>query len=47
MDDIIVPTASTYDPGMIGKSYRVTDVPDDGFQISRWTIAEQIVEGTT
>lgn len=47
MDDVVVPTASTYDAGMVGKSFRVIDVPNDGWQISRWTIIEEIVEGVT
>ena len=47
LDDVVVPTASTYDSGMVGKSFRVTDVPNDGWQISRWTIIEEITEGVT
>lgn len=47
MDDIIVPTASTYDSSMVGLSFRVTDVARDGWQIVRWTIAEEIIEGIT
>lgn len=41
-DDIVRPTASTYDSSMVGKSYRVTDVFEDGWQICRTVIAEEI-----
>lgn len=47
MDDIVIPTASKYDPSLIDISFRVTDVARDGWQISRWTICEEIVEGHT
>jgi len=44
MDDVVVPSASVYDPSLVGKSFRVTDAPGDGWQISRWTIVEEITE---
>jgi hypothetical protein len=47
LDDIIVPTSSTYDTSLIGISFRVTDVKRDGFQISRFCICQEITEGTT
>lgn len=46
-DDIIVPTASTYDESLIGVSFRVTDVKRDGFQVCRFCICQEIVEGLT
>lgn len=47
MDDVVVPTASTYDESMIGVPFRVTDVPRDGWQIARVCILDEIVEGHT
>jgi hypothetical protein len=42
MDDVVVPTASIYDPSMVGVAFRVTDAPTDGWQIARWVILEEI-----
>lgn len=42
VDDIVRPTASTYDSSLVGRSFRVTDVPRDGWQISRAVIVEEI-----
>ncbi len=47
LDDIIVPTASTYDSSLVGISFRVTDVKRDGWQISRFAICQEITEGLT
>lgn len=47
MDDVVVPTASTYDESIVGISFRVTDVFRDGWQISRVCILDEIVEGVT
>ena len=41
VDDIVRPTASTYDASLVGRSFRVTDVPRDGWQISRVCICEE------
>lgn len=41
-DDIVVPSASTFDASLVGVSFRVTDAPGDGWQISRWVILEEI-----
>jgi hypothetical protein len=41
-NDIVVPTRSTYDPSLVGRSFRVTDVPPDGWQIVRWSILEEV-----
>lgn len=46
-DDIVVPTASTYDSSLVGVSFRVTDVKRDGFQICRFVICQEITEGLT
>lgn len=43
-DDIIVPSASTFDESMIGVAFRVTDTFKDGWQISRVCIAEEVTE---
>lgn len=40
--DIVRPTASTYDSSLVGRSFRITDVVRDGFQISRSCIAEEV-----
>lgn len=42
-DDMIVPTSSMYDSSLVGKSFRVTDVVRDGWQITRWAIAEEVL----
>ena len=42
IDDIVTPTVSTYDVSLVGRSLRVTDVPRDGWQISRWLICEEV-----
>lgn len=42
IDDIVTPTQSTYDPSLVDVTLRVTDVPRDGWQISRWAICEEI-----
>jgi hypothetical protein len=41
-DDTIVPSASTYDESLIGRSFRVTDVFRDGWQIVRTVICEEV-----
>lgn len=43
-DDIIVPSASTFDESMIDVSFRVTDAFRDGWQIARTCIAEEVTE---
>lgn len=42
IDDIFVASASTYDPSLIGISFRVTDAFRDGWQIARVCILEEI-----
>jgi hypothetical protein len=42
MDDVVVPSASIFDPSMVGVAFRVTDAPSDGWQIVRWVILEEI-----
>jgi hypothetical protein len=42
VDDVIVPTSSTYDESLIGVSFRVTDAFRDGWQIVRTCIAEEV-----
>lgn len=42
IDDIVRPTASDYDASLVGRSFRVTDVPRDGWQISRVCICEEV-----
>lgn len=44
VDDVVVPTASTYDPSLIGVSFRVSDVFRDGWQIVRTAILEEVIE---
>ena len=44
VDDIVVPTASTYDLSLIGVSFRVTDGFRDGWQIARVAILEEVIE---
>ena len=34
-DDIVTVTASLYDASMVGRQYRVTEAPADGWQIAR------------
>jgi hypothetical protein len=41
-DDVLTVTASTYDAGMVGKSFRITDVPSDGWQIARAVGLEEV-----
>lgn len=41
-DDVVVPTASTYDESLIGVSFRVTDSFRDGWQIARVAIMQEI-----
>lgn len=41
VDDIVRPTASDYDSSLVGRSFRVTDVPRDGWQIVRVCICEE------
>ena len=40
--DVVTPTASTYDSSLVGRSFWVTDVGRDGWQISRWAICKEI-----
>lgn len=40
-EDIVIPTASTYDPSLIGLSFHVSDVFRDGWQITRVAILEE------
>lgn len=42
-DDIVTPTASTYDESLIGVGFRVTDFFRDGWQIARVAILEEIL----
>lgn len=41
-DDIVVPTSSVYDSALIDRSFHVTDVRRDGWQIVRWVICEEV-----
>jgi hypothetical protein len=43
-NDIVTVTASTYDEGLVGKAFRVRDPHNDGWQISRWVILEEVDE---
>lgn len=40
-NDVVVMTASTYDSGLIGRTYRITDVLRDGRQIARTCVMEE------
>jgi hypothetical protein len=40
--DIVTPAASIYDSSLVGRSFWVTDVGRDGWQISRWTICREV-----
>jgi hypothetical protein len=40
--DIVTPTASIYDSSLVGRSFWVTDVGRDGWQIARWAICKEI-----
>lgn len=42
VDDIVRPTASDYDASLVGRAFRITDVPRDGWQISRVCICEEV-----
>lgn len=42
VDDIVRPTASDYDSSLDGRSFRVTDVFFDGWQISRVCICDEV-----
>lgn len=42
LDDVITPTASTYDASLVGRSFWVTDVLRDGWQIARVVICKEI-----
>lgn len=41
-NDLVVFTASTYDPNLVGRSFVVTDVPPEGWQISRWVLVDEV-----
>jgi hypothetical protein len=41
-DDLITVTASTYDPALAGRTFRVTDVPANGWQVARVCIVEEV-----
>ena len=41
-DDIVVVTASQHDPELVGRSFRITDVPHDDWQIGRVAIREEV-----
>lgn len=43
-DDLVTVTASTFDAGLVGESFRVRDPHNDGWQISRWVILEEVDE---
>lgn len=43
-NDMIIPSASTYDESLVGVSFRVSDVFRDGWQIARVAIAEEVSE---
>jgi hypothetical protein len=43
-DDVVTPSASTYDPSLVGVGFRVTDAFRDGWQICRVAILEEITE---
>lgn len=42
VNDIVTPIASIYDPSLVGRHLRVTDVARDGWQISRWLVCEEV-----
>jgi hypothetical protein len=44
VDDVVVPSASTYDPSLVDISFRVTDAFRDGWQIARVAIIEEVIE---
>lgn len=41
VDDMVIPTVSTYDAALVGVPFRVTDVIRDGWQIARVCILEE------
>jgi hypothetical protein len=41
-DDVVAVTASTYDSGLVGRKFRITDVPADDLQIARVAMLEEI-----
>lgn len=41
-NDLIVPVASTYDESLVGRTFRVTDTFQDGWQICRTAICEEV-----
>ena len=43
MDDIVTVTASLYDAGMVGRQYRISSAPSDGWQIARVVVLEETV----
>lgn len=43
-DDIVTVTASKYDVGLVGRSFKIRDEHVDGWQICRWMIAEEVIE---
>lgn len=44
VDDVVIPTASTYDPSLVGIQFRVSDNFRDGWQIARVAILEEVIE---
>jgi hypothetical protein len=40
--DVVRPTVSTYDSSLVGRSFWVTDVGRDGWQIARWVICKEV-----
>lgn len=44
-DDMVVVTTSEHDAGLVGSSFRITDVLPDDWQITRVALAEQVTGG--
>lgn len=44
VSNIVTVTSSSYDAELVGRRYRVTDVFQDGWQICRVVIAEEVVD---
>lgn len=41
-NDLLTVTASTYDPGLVGRTFRVTDVPGNDWQVAREAMVEEV-----
>jgi hypothetical protein len=42
VNDVLELTASTHDPGLVGRTFRVTDVLWDGWQVARVAMLEEV-----